>query len=232
MSAVLDHFDALTSRGMKVIPLRENSKVPLCKGWAKHWDQQEARNKLRVFPDCNIGLLLGEIIDVEGDDVEANKTIDELIGDYPHPAYSSTKSHHHLFLSPDPKLRIFKVGAIEFRGHGHQSVIPPSSHNGIAYKWLQRFRFPIPEMPKALQIFYLKHKHGRCVKPDHTRVWCAECGKVCFLHRKRFALELSVFQILGSKWLCHVCRPLDIRRACRLVRMGVDHATIHQTLSQ
>lgn len=222
MSAVLDHFDALTSKGLKIIPLRENSKIPLCKGWVHDWDQQRSREKLRIFPHANIGLLLGEIIDVEGDSVQANQIIDDLIGDYPHPTYSSTKSRHHLFVSPDPHLRIFKVGEIEFRGYGHQSVLPPSNHNGIAYKWLKRFQFPVPEMPQSLHAFYLKHKFGQQVKPHHLLARCGECGKKCFLHQKRFDLEIQVFRNLESKWLCHACRPLDIRRACRLIRMGVS----------
>ena len=225
MSAILDHFDALTSKGLKIIPLRENSKAPLCKGWPNHWDQRLIREKLQVFPKSNIGLLLGEIIDVEGDDAQANQTITNLIGDYPHPMYSSTKSIHHLFLSPDPRLRIFKKGAIEFRGYGHQSVLPPSSHNGVEYKWLSGFRFPVPEMPQQLYIFYLKHKLGQNLKPNHVSVWCSECGKKHFLHRKRFNLELQVFRMLESNWQCHACRPLDIRRACRLVRMGIDPQT-------
>lgn len=232
MSAVLEHFDALTQRGLRIIPLRENSKIPLCKGWSAGWDRKAAREKLRIFPNCNIGLLLGEIVDVEGDDEPANRLIDELVGDYPHPTYSSTKSRHHLFLTPDPNLRIFKVGQIEFRGHGHQSVLPPSNHQGIAYKWLKRFQFPVPEMPEALQNFYRKHKLGQCIKPGHLQVWCGECGKKRFLHRKRFELELEVFRLLDSKWLCHECRPLDIRRACRLVRMGVDQREIRDMLSQ
>ena len=219
MSTVIDHFDALTGQGLKIIPLRNNSKIPLCKGWLRHWDQQKSREKLKIFPYSNIGLLLGEIIDVEGDSTQANQIIDNLIGDYPHPTYSSTKSHHHLFVSPDISLRIFKVGAIEFRGYGHQSVLPPSNHNGIVYKWLKRFKFPVPEMPKPLLDFYIKHKLWKRIKPNHLSVKCGECNKNCFLHKKRFDLELQVFRILESKWLCRNCRPLDIRRACRLIRM-------------
>lgn len=230
MPTVLDYFDALTAKGLKIIPLKENSKAPLCKGWVSNWDREASREKLRIFPNCNIGLLLGEIIDVEGDDEQANRLIDDLVGDYPHPVYSSTKSKHHLFLSPDQNLRIFKVGQIEFRGHGHQSVLPPSNHQGVVYKWLQKFQFPVPDMPESLTNFYCKHRFGERVKPGHIRVWCGECQEKRFLHRKRFNLELQVFRALDSKWLCHNCRPLDIRRACRLVRMGVDHQTIRKEL--
>lgn len=222
MPGLLDHFDALTSRGLKVIPLRENSKVPLCRRWTQDWNREESRAKLQMFPQANIGLLLGDIVDVEGDSEQANRIVVDLIGDYPHPAYTSTKSIHHLFLTPEPTLRIFKVGDIEFRGHGHQSVLPPSSHFGTAYKWLKSFQFPVPEMPEPLLAFYRKHKLGRSIKPGHMEVPCAQCGKKCFLHHKRFDLELEAFHLLGSRWLCQSCRPIDLRPACRLLRRGVS----------
>lgn len=218
MPTILDHFDALTDKGLRVIPLRENSKIPLCKSWQQHWNRGDARYKLQVFPCANIGLLLGDIIDVEGDSEEANKVIQDLVGDYPHPAYRSTKSVHHLFLTPDPKLRIFKVGAIEFRGHGHQSVLPPSNHHGIQYQWLNGFRFPVPEMPDRLHIFYEKHRRGHCIKPGHMKVWCSECGKKQYLHHKRFELELEAFGEMGLKWQCQQCRVFDLRSACRFLR--------------
>ena len=218
MPTVLDHFDALTSKGLRIIPLRINSKIPLCRGWGKDWNLAQARHKLVCHPHSNIGVLLGDIIDVEGDSPQANRIIMDLIGDCPHPAYSSSRGIHNLFLTPDKDLRIFKVGDIEFRGTGHQSVLPPSVHQGVGYKWLSNFQFPVPEMPKALYFFYMKHRYGG-LKPGHIRVWCGKCGKECFLHKKRFELELQVFRILEQKWQCHSCRELDLRPLCRLARM-------------
>ena len=223
MPTVLDHFDVLTARGLRVIPLRENSKVPMCKGWSREWDRDKARAKLEIFPDANIGLLLGDIIDVEGDSEEANRLIHGLIGDYPHPSYQSVRSVHHLFVTPDPKLRIVRVGDVEFRGHGHQSVLPPSSHFGFRYHWLKNFRFPPPEMPDRLRIFYERHTRGTadCRKPGHMRVWCCECQETVWIHGKRFYDELAVFKLLDQKWSCHQCRTLDLRSACRMLRAKV-----------
>jgi hypothetical protein len=224
MAVNLDHFDALTTRGLKIIPLWENSKAPMCRGWTGEWSWAAAREKLAMFPAANLGLLLGDIVDVEGDSAEANRAILDLIGDYPHPSYVSTKSIHHLFVSPDPALRHFRVGEIEFRGHGHQSVIPPSQHQGTVYKWLRAFRFPVPEMPPALQDFYRAQRAAPLrnpLKPGHVRVWCADCRGECRLHRKRFDLEVEAFRLLGSRWECQKCRSLDLRPACRLIRSGV-----------
>lgn len=225
MPSIIDHFDALTDRGLKVIPLRENSKIPLAKGWTENWDRDLSRENLLRFPNCNIGLLLGEIVDVEGDSEEANETILSLIGNYPHPTYRSKKSIHHLFLSPDRNLRHFSWKKIEFRGHGHQSVLPPSQHAGIRYCWLKNFQFPVPEMPERLAGFYKSLTHVRTneIKPGHTKVWCCCCNKQIFLNEKRFQLELEVFNSMSMKWECQACRNIDIRSACRLVRKTKRH---------
>jgi hypothetical protein len=235
MPAILDHFEALTARGLKVIPLRENSKIPLCKGWTGSWDRAKAREKLKQFPDANIGILLGEIIDVEGDSENANKLIADLIGDYPHPSYKSFRSIHHLFQTPDPDLRHFSWCDIEFRGYGHQSVLPPSQHAGIQYRWLKNFVFPVPEMPLRLLEFYKNRVNNKIqiVKPHHTQLWCGSCGKECYLHDKRLKLEIEAFRLLGSKWECQKCRTVDLRPACRLIRSGVsDKALLIRVLEQ
>jgi hypothetical protein len=228
MPTIIEHFDALTARGLKIIPLRENSKVPLCKGWTEHWDKGRAREKLTQFPDANLGILLGDIIDVEGDSDEANRTIIDLIGDYPHPSYQSTKSIHHLFVTPDFALRHFRYADIEFRGYGHQSVIPPSQHQGTVYRWLKQFRFPVPPMPNKLLQFYKskQERSQRTLKPHHIRVWCGSCRAECMLHGKRFDLELEAFRLFDSKWECQKCRTLDLRPACRLLRAGVKGKVI------
>lgn len=227
---ILKHFDALTNRGLKVIPLRENSKVPMYRGWTENWDKDRVRAKLQQFPDANIGVLLGDVIDVEGDSEEANKLLLDLIGDYPHPCYQSARSTHHLFLPPSAELRHWEWNEIEFRGHGHQSVLPPSRAAGIAYKWLRQFQFPVPPIPDRLLDFYMskleKPKKRDKLKKGHVKVWCSHCCEPVMLHRKRFDLELEAFKLLGQKWECQECRVVDLRPACRLIRAGVPDRII------
>jgi hypothetical protein len=228
MLTILDHFDTLTKNGLKIIPLRENSKIPMCKGWSKDWDRAKARNRLEVFPDANIGLLLGEVVDVEGDSDEANRLICDLIGNYPHPMYQSIKSIHHLFLNPDPDLSHFRWNDIEFRGYGHQSVLPPSHYAGVQYRWINTFRFPIPSMPPKLLNFYQIKRYRKIqeIKPGHIKVWCYTCRRQCYLHEKRFKLELKAFKFLGQKWECHKCRIIDLRPTCRMIRSGVSKKVV------
>lgn len=220
MPTIIEHFDMLTECGLKIIPVRENSKAPLTKEWQKSWTWAESRERLGRFPDANIGLLLGDIIDVEGDSEHANKVLIDLIGDYPHPHYRSTKSIHHLFLSPDPELRILRFNNIEFRGFGHQSLLPPSKCLGTEYDWLSN-KFPVPEMPDRLRRFYESRKGGSkepALKPGCLKTWCATCREERRLHQKRFNLELQAFKLLGSPWECQQCRTLDLRPIVRGLR--------------
>lgn len=228
MPTTIDHFDKLTELGLKVIPLRENSKVPMCKGWNSNWDRVAARERLERFPDANIGLLLGDVIDVEGDSEQANDIIARLVRNFPHPSYQSVRSVHHLFQTPDPNLKILKVGEIEFRGHGHQSVLPPSSHHGFQYKWFRNFKFPIPEMPEPLLLFFRRNMYGAKVdrKPGHIRVWCAGCDRRVWIHKDRHEIETEAFHIFEQRWLCQGCRTLDIRSICRMIRAKVPRNQI------
>lgn len=223
MHKTLRHFDALTAQGLRIIPLRPLSKIPVSKGWV-NWNKELCRDMLVKNPEYNIGLLLGEIIDVEGDSKEANDKISELIGDYQHPSYASTKSIHHLFINPDQQLTILKHQDIEFRASRHQSVLPPSVlENTTSYRWLAPIQFPIPPMPDRLLQFFLDMKRWKlesktAVKPGHVGLHCYLCKKECFLHRKRFTLEVIAFKELGMRWTCHNCRKVDVRSACRRIR--------------
>lgn len=215
---IIDHFDMLTNNGIKVIPLYENSKIPLCKNWTIDWNKNILRQKLRKYPTSNIGILLGEIIDVEGDNEWANKLISNLIGNCEHVSYQSSKSTHHLFLNPDRTLRRFVWKGIEFRGWGHQSVLPPSQHHGTQYKWNHFLNFIIPEMPDRLLDFYKTKRYSKKIlKKDHVAIQCNDCKKTRFLHRKRYLLELEILKI----WTCRYCRVVDIRPDCRKLRKSI-----------
>lgn len=211
---IVQQFDDLVSKGLQIIPVRSNSKIPMQKAWTK-WDQGLCRETLQRYPDANIGILLGDIIDVEGDSEHANNMLLDIIGKYPHPCYTSSRSVHHLFRNPDPKLRILRHQNIEFRGFRHQSVLPPSHHQGISYSWLN-CEFPVPEMPKRLLKFYSSLKgSGKCRKKGYVCVWCGNCESKHFVHHKRFSKELKIFKSLHSKWLCQKCREIDLRPLCR-----------------
>ena len=218
---LLKDLEKLLDYGFKIIPLRPSSKAPLCRNWNKNWNKSKVLNTFKSFQDLNVGILLGEIIDVEGDSQDANEIILDLIGSYPHPTYSSSKSIHHLFLNPN-KIRHFQWKEIEFRGHGHQSVLPPSVVKDAVYRWLDSSTFPVPPLPERLLKFLYKKQNSKrdfgFMKPGHIKARCAACGKEKFLHKKRHNIELKVFKILDRKWTCQGCRSINIQAACRYVR--------------
>ena len=191
-------------------------------GWNHTWDHDRCRETCLKYPFANLGLLLGDIVDVEGDTEEANSLLARMVANHPHPVFRSSKSIHHLFLSPDSKLTARRFNDIEFRGHKHQSVIPPSLHeDGNKYVWLGQTRFPIPPMPDALLEYYQRHTLVSTrprIKPGHMRPWCSVCAHRKYIHRKRYLLEVDAFRELGLRWQCWLCRQIDLRDACRRLR--------------
>ena len=223
MSSLVDHFDALVKLDLKPVPLRSGSKAPVYKSWPKNWNENLTRYYFSKNNKANIGILLGEIIDVEGDTPEANAVISKLIGDYRHPSYKSSRSTHHLFLNPFPDLTIWKFEGIEFRGYGHQSVVPPSTHNGVEYKWIDTDSFPIPPLPKSLSDFYLSRvntsKKAKRLPKGCFKPICCDCNKKVTIHKKRYELEVESFAEIGiEKWICRSCRKVDLRSSCRKIR--------------
>ena len=169
-------------------------------------------------PNANIGLLLGDIVDVEGDTPEANQRINKLIGDCKHPIYRSDKSEHHLFANPFPTLTRSAFDGIEFRANRHQSVLPPSRHpSGCLYQWIVEPTGDLPLLPDDLSDLLLQHLGSQPVpnRPNRANSWarCKKCNKKVFLSKKRLDLELKAFQAAGLTWMCNSCRPrIDVRR--------------------
>lgn len=226
---MVDYFDAYVRCGLKPLPLYAGTKIPVRKDWQIEWTADKYRNYFLVTPNLNIGILLGDIIDVEGDDMPANERIFELARNTPHPMFRSNKSIHHLFISPDPKITVCKVGHIEFRGQRHQSAIPPSVHkSGIKYAWLKDSTFPPPPMPRLLTEFLFQHRQeihrakprSNGKKSNHTATVCNKCERKVFVHKKRLVLEVKAFRTLDLKWTCQNCRTVDVRPLCRQIRQS------------
>ncbi len=232
MEALITQFDSLVRYGLQVIPIQSNSKRPIYRDWTSY-NPKKARNYVLNDPNVNLGILLGRVIDVEGDTDEANATIDDLIGDYPHPVYKSSRSKHHLFLTPDRRLTHFSFKNIEFRGYGHQSLLPPSRVGSTRYQWLQMTE-TIPPLPPLLLKFYRqksKNHHG-LLKPGHIEATCSICDEQFYIHNKRFDLELKAFRLIGSKWECRSCRTVDLRQACRYARAKLPDISVLKAITE
>lgn len=213
-----DVFDRLHDHGLKPIALQSGRKSPLAKGWSK--DYNFSRQKvLATSRRGNIGILLGDVVDVEGDDDYCNEKIDRLTAGVPHPIYQSNKSRHHLFQNPKGLVRHLFYGNIEIRGHGHQSVVPPSKIDDIRYSWVN-FDAPIPPMPQPLLsfcFFLLSFKPRKKFK-YFVFPRCLICNQVLHVHRRLFQFEMLVFDELNQPWSCIHCRE-DRQKISGIVRV-------------
>jgi hypothetical protein len=231
----LKYFDLYVTAGLKPIAVYKETKQPVGYNWNRNWNPEKWREYFQDDNDLySMGILLGNIVDVEGDTEEANKMLFDLVGDIPHPMYKSSRSIHHLFQTPDLTLTKSTYQGIEFRGFLHHSVVPPSIHiSGSQYKFLRGTKFPIPEMPLELMRFYFDHKIKSIKprtpkkvvkkKPGYINTQCKICYKTTEIHKKRLSLEVQAFQFYGLPWNCHKCRKIDVREDCRRIRKEMEH---------
>ncbi len=223
-------FDLYLALGLRPIALYPGSKCPMGNAWNEGWTPEKWRPMFES--PCNMGILLGEIVDVEGDTEDANDLLERMIDGARRPMYRSSKSIHNLFINPDPGLTRLVAHGIEFRAWNHMSVVPPSIHlDGKKYSWLQGSSFPIPTMPGELLEFYKKNiRQGSRVAPavktskskglrrDQRYTECNRCKKKFVINKRRLVLEVRASRLLGCLWMCRGCRPFDIREACRSIR--------------
>jgi hypothetical protein len=222
MNSTVEYFDFYTSIGWEVVPLMPGRKLPIFKGWNKEYDSASARDMV-VNGKCNIGLRLGNIVDLEADDEHANAYLHNLASSTNHPKYQSSKSVHHLFLSPWPNLTRVVIRGIEFRGGLHQSALPPSVVDGVEYKWIDAAGFDLPQVPESIINIYNSY-YARLYAPARNNRWVEPWCSICKnqsrpIHKKRYNLELLAFDKMGDKWQCHKCRKIDLRKECRRIKL-------------
>lgn len=230
---LLDYFDMYVRMGLMPIALYPNSKRPVGNLWNQDWSVDRWRPFFEK-DSHGIGILLGNVVDVEGDTSAANDILERMIDGAERPMYRSSKSVHNLFINPDPALTRLCVNGIEFRGRSHMSVVPPSTHaDGSCYRWIKGSCFRIGSMPEELERFYFRNRKvltpsdpadrpGRKTRRSSggKKTRCNGCCREFCVNRTRLVLEVRAFRSLGSLWLCRGCRRHDIRQLCRDARNG------------
>lgn len=202
-NVLLKYFDIYTDKfKWQIIPVYPNSKKPVGKHWNLGYNPTTVGQYFKDNPDANIGLLLGNLVDVEADTQHANDLLKKLVGDRPHPQYRSSRSTHHIFQSPDKNLTRRTFQGIEFRGHNHQSLLPPSRNEfDEPYRWLPESRSVVPAMPAALLRFYWRQVNSRLLKPNFMLSWCERCRKKFPVHKNK----------LFKKNICNNCNLTILR---------------------
>lgn len=227
---LINFFDKYVSLQLKPIAVFKGSKRPICQGWNEDWSAERWRGYFRD-EEYNIGILLGDVVDVEGDTEEANDLLERMIDGVSCPRFRSSRSVHYLFKNPLPELTRKVFDGIEFRAHRHQSVVPPSTHlDGTSYAWIEGSRFPVPPMPEELLQFYKRNSACELSeepKPPHrkrrigrefTKTHCNRCLKIFVMNKRRLILEVQAFRTFGTTWKCRSCREHDVRDVCRRLK--------------
>ena len=149
------------SAGRKVIPCEAGGKRPIGASWASSWPADRLLPYLEAHPDCNLGLVMGDVIDIEWDSVEQHAAFGELFAgvDIPRtPCFCSTRGKHYFFKA-HPRLTELGGGEIHYRklgirigaGKAAQTVIPPSIVGGVARVWEVSFDdCPAAELPEIV----------------------------------------------------------------------------------
>lgn len=216
---IVDFFDkTIDKHGWKIIAIRPRSKIPAFKKWTGPYWPDTHRNYLLDNPHANIGILLGDVLDIEADTEKSNEMAGSLIGNIPHLIYKSERSFHHLFINPFRNLKKIVWKGIEFRANAHQSILPPSiGRNGIQYEWVDE-NSPICLPPDNI-IRLIKQLVS--YQPDLVSPRCSVCNKEIKMAKSRFNLEVVLFSKMGYKWIGKCCRKHDLRHACRVTKKQI-----------
>lgn len=219
----LEYFDAYVAAGFKPIAVNIYTKKPAESNWNKKWSVERWR-KYFEKDVYNIGILLGNVIDIEADCQYSNDLLDDMIGNQKHIKFTSYRSTHHLFFNEDKTLNFLKIKGIEFRGHGLHSVVPPSVHeNGYQYKFCKDNFFTLTYMPETLKKLYEDFKSvknsivtyntkKKIVYKNNCKTKCNKCKTDVFINRNRLRCEVKIFMGMNELWQCHKCRKIKITK--------------------
>ena len=139
MSIYAEYAPHYLSRGIPVIPLRENSKRPIPLNWSNYASQAIPQHLIEEWLTYtgNIGLVLGprsglSVLDIDSDSPEIIRALESVL---PHSPWKRIgKKGYVVAFRFNPNLKTFRIknrtlGSIcEYLSEGTQVVLPPSIH--------------------------------------------------------------------------------------------------------
>lgn len=187
-TAALDY----ARRGLAVLPLAENSKVPcIAEGFKKATtDPEQIRAWWEYRPNCNIGIATGGmsgglvVIDCDYDEARGEdgmmtvRSHEASEGEFPEGACVSTpRGGEHIYLFADEPFDCSTNAddGVDIRADGGYVVAPPSVHpNGGVYEWDMHIDdYGIPKANKSALAFVRKmqgkRKGERFELPDEIK---------------------------------------------------------------
>lgn len=162
-------------------------------------DLEQVRTWWRIWPQANIGLVTGVVMDVCDVDSEAGlQALLKLLGEQSltGPAVATGSGGWHSWVRPTGLgNRTGMLPGVDWRGAGGYVVAPPSLHaTGRRYRWARPFSAPTPSCPPALY---------QCAEPP-TRQLTLDTATVRDLVREpdryaRAALDAEVGRVRGAR---------------------------------
>lgn len=156
---MIDYAKKYDEIGWLVIPIANNSKIPIIKNWSKIDSNEKTLDKFS--DDSNIGVIMGKksgivCIDVDVRKQNGFKTLEELeekLGKLPGTVTSKTPSGglHYYFKYVEGIRNRKKVGeGIDIQADGTQTVEAPSVIDGVSYEWIyDPFDYEVAELPQS-----------------------------------------------------------------------------------
>lgn len=135
-----DVAPAFLAKGLPVIPLRPNDKMPVIDNWSVWHDQMPDESIqadwIHRYKNCNIGLVLGKqsnimIIDIDTEDPAIIKMIDEVLPKTPYWKIGAKGKSLFYKFNGVPTFRIKNLAGetvVECLSTRTQTAIPPSIH--------------------------------------------------------------------------------------------------------
>lgn len=222
--------------GWFLIPVFYKTKTPVNDGWNNINKTKINKLTLAEYMGSNIGLLLGEIIDVEADNKDKDDLLNKLLKDYHHPIFKSSNYNHHLFINPYKGLTRFVKDGIEFRAYNHYSLLPPSIHpNGLEYIWLSDFKH-IPPLPIPLRKLFsqlggdhvLSVKNKNAKKDVYGFLKCSKCDREISYLEDKAELEKMAFALKYKQWECPKCRDRQMFEFIRQFKLKFEKKELRE----
>lgn len=170
---MIDYAKKYDETGWVVMPIANNSKIPIIKNWSKIDSNEKTLDKFS--DDSNIGIIMGKksgiiCVDVDVKKQDGLKTLEELedkLGKLPGTVTSKTPSGglHYYFKYVEGIRNRKKVGeGIDIQADGTQTVEAPSVIDGVSYEWIyDPFDYEVAELPQLWKDFLCEKNSGEVI---------------------------------------------------------------------
>lgn len=220
---------ALLSNGYRPIPIKVKGKRPAIDDWSRYGSEPPSRAEIKEWakdnPRCGWGLVGGNIvvIDIDEEDRQRNRELFDLtteeLGTTP-AVRIGRRPRRVMVYRAEGEIAPRKIGNVEIRGQGWQTVVYGDHPKGGFYRWpvTELVDLPIEELPSVTPkqidrlIRRLQRKFGivkkkrvkRCSKrrdaPRRTQRYLSSSAAVVRLSDRSKVIWRIIKDLIESGW--------------------------------